>query len=427
MRILPFSLFTALVLLGSACRKPAPPVMKTGGQSPMPAAWIDSDTRHRVVRLTGPEGDNRSFYFHNPPFLSSPSGKGDLMVYYGSSRDDSTDRLRVRGISRQLYTVNLETGEIRQITHSPGRISGEIVAPGREEVYYQSGDSVFATHVGTLSTRLVYVFPDSLLGQVTTVNADETLLGGVFSEKEKYQILREHPRKGDYFNLIFEARIPHTLFTIQIDSGRFRTVFGDTAWLNHVQFSPSDPELLMFCHEGPWHKLDRIWTVNLKHPEPELMHRRTVEREIAGHEFFSPDGKTIWFDLQIPRGETFYLAGLDLETGKETRYGMKRDEWSIHFNQSPDETLFAGDGGDSTQVAKARNGQWIYLFRPAGDSLVSEKLVNMAGHNYETEPNVHFSPDGRWVIFRANFEGRTQIYAVEVKPYRKTVYQLAGH
>jgi oligogalacturonide lyase len=34
-----------------------------------------------------------------------------------------------------------------------------------------------------------------------------------------------------------------------------------------------------------------------------------VERKIAGHEFFCPDGKTIWFDLQIPRSETFYLAG----------------------------------------------------------------------------------------------------------------------
>lgn len=136
--------------------------------------------------------------------------------------------------------------------------------------------------------------------------------------------------------------------------------------------------------------------------------------EIAGHEFFSRDGKTIWFDLQVPRSVTFYLAGVNLETMEETRYEMQRDEWSIHFNQSPDQKLFAGDGGDPGQVARAKDGMWIYLFRPEGDKFVSEKLVNMKHHDYDLEPNVHFSPDGKWVIFRANFEGHSDIYAVSI-------------
>jgi oligogalacturonide lyase len=45
----------------------------------------------------------------------------------------------------------------------------------------------------------------------------------------------------------------------------------------------------------------------------------------------------------------------------------------------------------------------------------SEKLVEMKHHNYKLEPNVHFSPDGKWVIFRANFEGSTQVYAVSIQ------------
>ncbi|HPR31465.1 MAG TPA: hypothetical protein PLK12_05190, partial [Prolixibacteraceae bacterium] len=72
-------------------------------------------------------------------------------------------------------------------------------------------------------------------------------------------------------------------------------------------------------------------------------------------------------------------------------------------------------GGDPGQVAKAKDGMWIYLFRPDGDSLRSEKLVNMKHHDYDLEPNVHFSPDGKWVIFRANFEGESDIYAVELE------------
>jgi oligogalacturonide lyase len=105
---------------------------------------------------------------------------------------------------------------------------------------------------------------------------------------------------------------------------------------------------------------------------------------------------------------------VDVKTGEEKKYAMTRDEWSIHFAISPDMKLFAGDGGDPGQVAKAKDGRWIYLFRPQGDSLHAERLVNMKAHYYKLEPNVHFSPDGKWVIFRANFEGQEQVYAVEI-------------
>jgi oligogalacturonide lyase len=95
---------------------------------------------------------------------------------------------------------------------------------------------------------------------------------------------------------------------------------------------------------------------------------------------------------------------------------MKRNEWSIHFNISPDRKYFTGDGSDSTQVARAKNGRWIYLFKPSGDSLLSEKLVDMKYHSYRPlEPNVHFTPDGNWVVFRSDFDGETNIYAVSIK------------
>ncbi|HEX8337121.1 MAG TPA: hypothetical protein VF621_10355 [Pyrinomonadaceae bacterium] len=43
---------------------------------------------------------------------------------------------------------------------------------------------------------------------------------------------------------------------------------------------------------------------------------------------------------------------------------LRRAEWSVHYNSSPDGKLFAGDGGGPNSVAAHGNGQWIYLFRP---------------------------------------------------------------
>jgi oligogalacturonide lyase len=409
-----YPMILASLLLFYSCITEEIPVLETGSVVPMPQSWIDKDTHHKITRLTSLEGNNQSFYFHNCPFVPRVSGIEEKMVFYNTGSTNPNDRVANKGPKKQLFTLNLKTLEADQITNHSSPVSGEIVGIIRREVFYQCGDSVFSSHLETHQTKLIYVFPDTVTGSITTINADETKLGGVIASKKKMEILRQFPNKSDYFTRIFEAKIPHSLITVELETGKVNIIHSDTAWLNHVQFSPTDPDLLMFCHEGPWHLLNRIWTINIQKRNIELMHERTIPREIAGHEFFSPDGKIIWFDLQIPRGVIFYLAGLELATHVEKRYALKRDEWSIHFNQSPDLKLFAGDGGDSTQVAKAKNGTWLYLFTPGTDSLISEKLVNMKHHNYKLEPNVHFSPDGKKIIFRANFEGTSQIYAVEI-------------
>jgi oligogalacturonide lyase len=209
--------------------------------------------------------------------------------------------------------------------------------------------------------------------------------------------------------------LPRTLFTINIKTGELTKLFTDSAWLNHVQFSPTDPFLLMFCYEGPWHKVDRIWTININTKTITLIHKRTMPMEIAGHEWFDYDGKTIWFDLQQPRGSVFFVDGVNLASGTEKKYQLTRDEWSVHYTTSQDQKLFAGDGGDSSAVAKAKDGKWIYLFTPDGNQFLAERLVNMQYQKYKLEPNVHFTPNGEWIIFRANFEGKENVYAVMVK------------
>jgi len=61
---------------------------------------------------------------------------------------------------------------------------------------------------------------------------------------------------------------------------------------------------------------------------------------------------------------------------------------------------------------------------PAGlikiGSFVTEKLVNLADHSYSLEPNGNFTPDGKWIVFRANMRAPIQVYAVEVAKANST-------
>ncbi|MBC8096589.1 MAG: oligogalacturonate lyase, partial [Akkermansiaceae bacterium] len=217
-------------------------------QEPAPVEWIDADTGHRVVRLSREPG-SESLYFHQNAFTAS----GDKMVITTPG-----------GIS----TVNLKTREVELVVPD-ARFStnqGSIVV-GRvsRQVYYtRRVDSntviAFATHLDTKETRRIGQVPGR--GTTVAVNADETLLAGTLVDTAKQSdsalaTLRKGPQesKGEWMQRRFAARLPMQLFTLDIKTGKARTFHPSTDWLNHLQFSPTDPTLLLFCHEGPWHWL----------------------------------------------------------------------------------------------------------------------------------------------------------------------------
>ena len=390
--------------------------------------WIDPDTGHRVIRISRLPGHSESFYFHQNAFTAS----GDKMVFGNTSTNGPHD----------LFVFDWRTRSIERLTDG-GMSRGEIVAPKSRQAFYMRDGIICATHLDTHSTKEIARPPRGW--RVSTINADETLLAGAFGEGAG-EISRGQPRSY-WFKAIREAKLPHLLFTIEIASGKTNVFYRGNDWFNHVQFSPTDPSLLMFCHEGTWQLVDRIWNIRTDGSGLRLMHERAVTNEIAGHEFWSADGKMVWFDLQIPRSEKFYLAGVptrnfplpkgegqgqgkesaqkpaasETSSAAEIRYPIERDQWSVHFNISHDSKLFAGDGGASNMVAHATNGKWLWLFTPqTNGTLKAERLVNMSKHDYSLEPNVNFTPDGKWIVFRGNFDGSAQVYAVEVSKNSKS-------
>jgi oligogalacturonide lyase len=414
------------------------------GATDAPAEWIEPATGHRVVRLSR-EPNSASLYFHQNAYTT----EGDKMVI---TTPDG------------LATVNLQTRAIEVViprgSYGVGGSSGLEVGRKSRQVYYSrrvdNQTVIFATHLDTKDTREIAKLP--FFASFGGVNADETFLIGAYSERGTNAPRLAASRNPAVLDTNSTASSPGEtarrgafgrntgplamrLFSVNIKTGEVKTFHPSTNWLNHVQCSPTDPTLVLFCHEGEWHELDRVWTIRIGADEARLMHQRTMRYEIAGHEFFSKDGKWVWYDLQTPRSKEFWLAGVNVETGERIRYPIERGQWSVHYNISWDGRLFAGDGGGPDSVANRTplperrpldppgNGQWIYLFRPrpgafeslnVGNETVkigkvdTEKLVDLSKHNYRLEPNVTFTPDGKWIVFRSNMHGATHVYAVEV-------------
>ena len=395
-------------------------IFRSAAAQEPPREWIDPDTGHRVIRLSDEPG-SASLYFHQNAY--TPDGSKLIIT-----------------TPTGLSTINLKTRAIEKVVD--GRVN--VIVTGRKsgDIYYIKAGTVYATDLNTKQTREVAKLPPRT--SIASVNADEALLAGIIDNGPPPPTPvpgatpapprgDSYPGKGDMMERRLAERRPLQLITVNTKTGEVKTLLKGTDWYNHIQFSPTDPTLLMFCHEGPWHKVDRTWTIRTDGTALTQIHHRTMNMEIEGHEFFSGDGKMIWYDLQTPKSQVFWLGGYDVASGERIWYHLERSEWSVHFNVSPDGTLFAGDGGGPDSVAAPGNGQWIYLFQPelVADKtdgawpnqkefikpgyFKAEKLVNLSKHNYRLEPNVTFTPDQKWIVFRSNMFGPTHVFAVEIK------------
>ncbi|MGB6199499.1 MAG: oligogalacturonate lyase family protein [Candidatus Acidiferrales bacterium] len=428
-----------------------------------PKTWVDKDTGHRIWRVSD-EPNSTGFYFNVNAY--TPDHK--QMVY------NSPDGIRV---------LDLATMKTRLLVPNPppppdadasprGRfmfgVHAIVVGHKTNSVFFTKMDpathtsGVYKADTNTGEVTKLIDLPAGIM--VSSVNADETLGVGTYNEGSTPGSiappmaprapvaaapgarppqgggLMQSDQKGQMMEQRLAARIPVVMFVIRLEpgpngekAGDMKILFHSTDWIGHMLFSPTDPNLIMYCHEGMWQKVDRIWMIHADGTGNILIHKRTMYMEIAGHEFWGLDGKTIWYDWQYPKGEDFFLANYDLTTHTRTAYHMQRNEWSIHFNLTQDLDMFTGDGGDSGQVAQAPDGTWIELFHPhmivetEGGSpalndqsmwqpgvFSSEHLVNMAHHNYRLEPNVRFSPDKKYVFFSSNMFGPSYLFAVEV-------------
>ena len=287
--------------------------IKPSDGKPPAKEWIDKDTGHRVVRLSDEPG-SLSLYFHQ--YAYSPDGK---KLTFTSPTG--------------IYQVDLETRKIELILAAKGQMAGHdvsnnIIHVGRktghifftrtvmEQVGSQPAGYAVSQDRGSAERTVWWIDPVSkeehAIGKlppnynVGTVNCDETLLGGAVTYLDgrggaATQPVRAAP--GQRINLgdRWSQHLPMALITLNTKTGEIKEFNPSNDWDNHFQFSPTDPTLLMYCHEGPWERNDRVWTINVDGSNLFKVHTRTMINEIWGHEFWSPDGQTSWYQLNTPR------------------------------------------------------------------------------------------------------------------------------
>lgn len=446
---------------GAARLTRTPPVTQTTAP---PKTWIDADTGHRVIRLTDEPG-SEALYTGRNAFTRD----GRDMVY----------------VSPQgIHVLNLATLKTRLIFG--GGVRGDVIVGTRtRRVFFMQSKTSYLDAVDIDTgrvTRLASIIIPAI-AFISSVNADETLIVGKATRaapdfayymtealREAAEQLRANPAntldkdavKQKAMQMRLDAKVPESLFTVNLQTGEVKIILQGTDWLVHPQFSPTDPNLILYEHEGPYADtyLDRFWTIRADGSQNQVVHPRVIPGERTAHAFWSQDGKTIWYEREKPRHDDptwsdYDLIGYDVATGNRKIFRLDQMTASTFYSAANNGAFFCGSGHRSktahgehpTEGQVLWSGEWIDAYYPIlnnGDSGTNpqnvswfhfnnptsdpdsnaqytgwfrrEKLVNMYRNDYtKLDPNVRISPDNKYVIFTSNMFGPTYVFAVQIQ------------
>jgi oligogalacturonide lyase len=191
-------------------------------------------------------------------------------------------------------------------------------------------------------------------------------------------------------------------------AGRAEALHGEMAWISHVLVNPRDPDEAVFCHEGPWERVQRLWRV--RWPEcraaPLLVTR--PGHEMAGHEYFTAAGRVMVQYAQVDPPYTGRRTAYNIELwpdGSEERRYRLPGKCPPHLQSAPSGELHVADACHSDDGRQPPDPEaWIALVRHVEGRAEFVPLCRHGTHwrTQESHPHPIFTPDGGSVIFNAD-------------------------
>lgn len=348
-----------------------------------------------VHQLTNYKGHSNHFYFTYPCWYD----KGRKIVFY-SDRENRTN----------LFGVDLESGEITQLTDldpAKDRIGGLSKNPVRQEIYFYHGDTLMALDLASLDARPLYTRPEGYVGGSANATADGKYLCAGYREDLSDKILMDLGHGYVGFDECWEAH-PHSMIAkIPIDGGPSEVVYEENYWLGHFNASPKLPNIVTFCHEGPWHKVEnRIWGLDLDTGETWQI-RPNAPGEAIGHEYWMQDGEHVGYHGRTPEGPVY--GSIRYDNADQVEVPFEGHCWHFHSTMLD---LVVGDG-DS-------DNPYLLLWRFRDGQFEGPKVLAWHRGSFHIQ-RVHLHPcfnaEGTQIVYTADPQGYGQVFVVDVPDF----------
>lgn len=342
--------------------------------------WRDPATGCTVTRWTDHASNHP--YFTNPGWFND-----DRSLVIASDRRGPTD----------IVVLDLQTGAQRPLTAfsdgagaNPCHIS---VDPVRRRAAIQVGGGIEVLDLDSGARSPCYQTPAGWALSMHNWTADGSAI--CFS-------VGENP--GGDFVARFAAHPRNQICRCDPATGSCTVLHERAAWMGHVNTAPGNPDLLTFCHEGPWTRVEhRVWCLRPSTAAAWKAGPALHSPACIGHEYWLADGARIAFHGYDEHARP--VLGI-IDTRDDSVWRVVQSVKTKHTH-SLDGELFIGDGSEQLP--------WILAWRRHGDELDGPyRVCRHDGGWSDQRRHVHprIAPDGRSVIYTADAGGIPRVYSV---------------
>ena len=151
--------------------------------------------------------------------------------------------------------------------------------------------------------------PDKVLGIHGITSADGRYICNMIRDKiDPTEPALEYPYS--YFPPLFEGKPLTQIIRVEVATGKMDVIHEDRRFMTHVNLSPTLPDILTFCHEGPWHLVEqRIWGLNINTGESWEIRPQDDGEFAIGHEYWFADGEHIGYHGRPRDGQGEHVFG----------------------------------------------------------------------------------------------------------------------
>ena len=381
----------------------------------------DEKTGRPIKQLTT-TGNNVHLYFTENSFVENKNE-----IVFRSDRAAGVDRVPHEGPFYNLFRMNLDTGEMVQLTDEAatptgdetGSIHSVTKTPDGEIIVYRSGNKIRKLDTITGESSTLYEETGNFSMGSPSIAPNRRYIA--FARNENVDVADGPNYTGfkERFYLVKDGRI--TLAHLD-GSGGF-DVFKDTHQVGHCQFCPADSTIGSYCHEGPWNLVtQRMWLLDFMTREAHPCFRQD-EQDSIGHEFWTRDGY-LFFDNRGPghdgtiTSDRTQAVATNVQVnqnikipfvGLSDRWGniVKRIDMPFycnHYHANPDNKILVGDDVDD-----------LVLIDIAGDKAQLQVLCNhkTSWHTQSAHCHPTWSWDGKHILYASDYGGRVNLYLIQ--------------
>ena len=361
-----------------------------------------SEYRDRVSGLTVRQLTNYKGHSYHPYFTNSGWYDGGRRLLFASDRANETN----------FFSIDLASGEITQVTNfhrPPGEdlenaLQDVCVNPNRAEAYFWLKRDLVALDIHSGAYRVLYHTGEGIRHFSSSCTADGQFVCTSLTEDLSHRIEMDLTRGYIGFEEYFAAKPLCQILRVAVDGSRSDIVHEENCWIGHVNPSPTQPHLLSFCHEGPWHLVDqRIWGFDLNTGRAWKI-RPGKKGESLGHEYWLADGESLGYHGHLDGRNFFGFVRYD-NTGLEE---APLEAWSNHFFSNDRDLIVSDTPGGMEHIA---------LYRRKDGVIESPRTLcehRSSSRIQITHVHAKLTPDSRQVLFTSDRGGYGNLYLVDI-------------